>query len=570
MVDMLLNISGFSRKPSSNRRVLLLAGLVSMGVMACSTAQAAVIIEFRLRGPSGANDEFIRIYNEASTAVTVNAVAGTGWAVAASDGVTRCTIPNGTIIPVGGSFLCANSSGYSLSAAATADVTYTGDIPDNAGIALFNNNLGGPSFTLANRLDAVGSTSESNSLYKEGAGYGSLTPFSIDSSFTRDLCGKGGSIIASSACSSAGAPRDTGDNAADFVFVDTNGTSAGAGQRLGAPGPANSASPVLMGGALTSAPLDSCQAASASPNWNRELTSDPANNSTFGTLRILRRFTNTSGAPLTQLRFRVMDLTTFPAPSGYADLRPRTSGNVAVTINGSACGGVDSSVTAYGAELEMPPSQPNGGGFNSTLSVQQVSLATPLAAGASIDVNFLFGIQQAGIARLGLVAEGTPVGGGTFEVLGCTEAASCMPMVSSITQVGSGPISSPTAAFTVTFEQSVIGVDVNDFQIISTGISGAQVTSSSGSGTTYTVTVNTGTGNGTLALKLVDNGSIKNAQNMGLMAGAGGDFTSANFTVTKTPPAPIPTMTEWAMLLFGGLLAAGAAALAGQRRRQAA
>ena len=31
-------------------------------------------------------------------------------------------------------------------------------------------------------------------------------------------------------------PKDTDNNAVDFYFVDTNGTSAGAGQRLGSPG----------------------------------------------------------------------------------------------------------------------------------------------------------------------------------------------------------------------------------------------------------------------------------------------------------------------------------------------
>ena len=38
---------------------------------------------------------------------------------------------------------------------------------------------------------------------------------------------------------------DTNNNATDFYFVDTNGTSAGAGQRLGAPGPENLASPIV-------------------------------------------------------------------------------------------------------------------------------------------------------------------------------------------------------------------------------------------------------------------------------------------------------------------------------------
>ena len=68
----------------------------------------------------------------------------------------------------------------------TGDATYVTDIPDNAGIALFNNNTGGGSFSVANRFDAVGSTSEANATYKEGTGYPALTPFSIDYAFYRD------------------------------------------------------------------------------------------------------------------------------------------------------------------------------------------------------------------------------------------------------------------------------------------------------------------------------------------------------------------------------------------------
>ncbi|MFL6209547.1 MAG: hypothetical protein ACJ74W_11890, partial [Pyrinomonadaceae bacterium] len=52
-----------------------------------------------------------------------------------------------------------------------------------------------------------------------------------------------------------------------------------------------------------------------------------------------------------------------------------------------------------GTTLEQPPSQPNGGGFNSTLSAGTVTLATPLAAGASVNLRFLLGVQQAGAFR---------------------------------------------------------------------------------------------------------------------------------------------------------------------------
>jgi hypothetical protein len=63
-------------------------------------------------------------------------------------------------------------------------------------------------------------------------------------SFVRDSCGKGGSTSLFGACPSEGALKDSNNNAVDFFFVETNGTDAGAGQRLGAPGPENLTSPI--------------------------------------------------------------------------------------------------------------------------------------------------------------------------------------------------------------------------------------------------------------------------------------------------------------------------------------
>jgi uncharacterized repeat protein (TIGR01451 family) len=407
------------------RTVLLAAGLL---LSTQALADPLIINEFRVRGPNGANDEYIEIYNPGPTDHTVAAVSGTGYGVAASDGVTRISIPNGTVIPAGGHYLGVNSVGYSLASypagngtTATGDATYTTDIPDNAGIALFNNNTGGASYSLANRMDAVGSTSEANTLYKEGTGYPALTPFSIDYAFHRDECGKDGSITTFGACPSPGQPTDSDNNAADFVFVDTNGTSAGAGQRLGAPGPENLSGPITFGTGLTGAMLDSCVGGEP-PNQVRDFTSDPANNSTFGTLDLRHTFTNNTGAPLTRLRFRIVDLTTFPAPSGIADLRPRTSTSVVVTVDREPCGSGTSNVTVQGTTLEQPPSQPNGSGFNGSLSVPTVTLGTPLANGASVDVRFLLGIQQTGAFKFGIVPEGLPEAGldGGMLLVECT------------------------------------------------------------------------------------------------------------------------------------------------------
>jgi hypothetical protein len=95
-----------------------------------------------------------------------------------------------------------------------------------------------------------------------------------------------------------------------------------------------------------------------------------------------------------------------------ADLRPRTSTNVVVSgINDAAtCTAAGFSppctVTVLGTLLQTPPSQLNGGGFNSSMSV-----AIPggtLANGASIDVQFLLGIQQTGTFKFFVNVEALP------------------------------------------------------------------------------------------------------------------------------------------------------------------
>ena len=169
------------RRPSFFFSALMFAAFVL--AFATQASAQLIISEFRVRGPNGANDEFIELYNNSGADHTVaSAGPSTGYAVAASNGVARCVIPNGTVIPNRGHYLCVNSVGYSLASypagngtTATGDATYTTDIPDNAGIAIFNTSVAGD-FTLANRLDAVGSTSEANTLYKEGTGYPALTP----------------------------------------------------------------------------------------------------------------------------------------------------------------------------------------------------------------------------------------------------------------------------------------------------------------------------------------------------------------------------------------------------------
>jgi hypothetical protein len=73
--------------------------------------------------------------------------------------------------------------------------------------------------------------------------------------------------------------------------------------------------------------------------------------------------------------------------------------------------------------------------------------------------------------------------------------------VLSITRVNINPTTSSSVDFMVTFSEAVIGVDISDFSLTTTGsVSGATVTGVSGSGSVYTVTVNTGTGSGMIYL----------------------------------------------------------------------
>jgi len=142
------------------------------------------------------------------------------------------------------------------------------------------------------------------------------------------------------------------NNASDFFFVDTNGISAGAGQRLGAPGPQNLSSPIQRNGSFGTALLDPCTSSSSPPNRVRSTVVDPAHNAAFGTLEIRRTLTNTTIPSATRLRFRIIDVTTFPAPSGIADLRAQTSPDVMVFV--SQCGSGTGSVLVRGTTLEHP------------------------------------------------------------------------------------------------------------------------------------------------------------------------------------------------------------------------
>jgi hypothetical protein len=378
-------------------------------------AGQVIISEFRLRGPAGAEDEFIELYNNTNQAITVQALdTSGGWTVAISNGQITgplFTIPNGTVIPARGHLLGANVNGYSLcnypsgngSAAPTPtptptqtgpcllngvngtfthtipDRTWDFDVPDGSGVALFAT-TNGTNLSAGTRLDAAGFT-PSPALYKEGAGIPSLVTANTEHTYYRDL--------------RSGLPRDTADNASDFLLV---GTAPGIQvTRLGAPGPENLASPIVNNTTIVPTLLDPSVPSTSPPNRARTFGMEP--NGTFGTLLIRRTITNNTGQPVSRLRFRVINITTFGTPASEcaggscADVRALTSQGGQVTVSGPTV------VTVLGLRLEEPPEQPAGGGYNASLSADTITLATPLPAGQSINIEFKLGIERTGNFR---------------------------------------------------------------------------------------------------------------------------------------------------------------------------
>jgi hypothetical protein len=132
------------------------------------------------------------------------------------------------------------------------------------------------------------------------------------------------------------------------------------GQRLGAPGPQNLGSPLTRTSTFGVALLDSNFPATSQPNRARDLTS--VTNGANGTLVLRRRFVNNTGAAVTQLRLRVIDISSLAVPAGIADIRTLTSSNM--VINGItdaatclAANGVATtpcSVNVVGTTLEQP------------------------------------------------------------------------------------------------------------------------------------------------------------------------------------------------------------------------
>jgi hypothetical protein len=409
---LLLNLSG-----QTNGNILdsQAVGTITQGQ---ATASGGLLIsELRTSGPGGLGDDFVELYNNTNSPLTVAASdASAGYGVFKLGADCNATpvligmVSNGTVVPARGHYLLVGSQ-YGLGGNTPGDLTMTSDIESDRNVAVYST-ADITAISSSNRLDSVGFDLNPGgnlcALLREGTTLAAAAGSSAQYSFVRKQ--------------TSGIPQDTNDNAADFALVATDTTgSIGSNPTplLGAPGPENLSSPIQRNTTIKASLIDPAASSTAAPNRVRDTVSytdtltpsapngaDPASNPyTLGTLLVRRKFTNNTGAPVTRLRVRVIDITATNAPpggGGQADLRALSSATQTVSITGGG------SVTVQGLTLEQPPTQVRGGGLNSSLAAGTITLGTPLASGASINVSLLLGVVQGGSFRFFINVEALP------------------------------------------------------------------------------------------------------------------------------------------------------------------
>ncbi|MBX7186270.1 MAG: FG-GAP-like repeat-containing protein [Vicinamibacteria bacterium] len=364
------------------------------------TAGDVRISQFRFRGQAvagdGSRNEFIELFINKPVDVTVGA---DGWAVSIFDPAaplpgtsTIAVIPPGTLLKAKSYYLIVNNSasaGFTFGALANypaaatpapttvggGDLQYSVDIPDGAGLAIFKSSVVLDSTT---RLDSAGfaSVGPFDPLYREGAGLTPVGGITVDGEYVFLRKNPSGTFI------------DTGDNEADFVLIATDArTYDGRVSQLGAPGPRTQASGRPLPLPFTF--IDPAISTSMAPNREVDLSFTPNH------IEFRFRVTNNTGAPITSLRWRFVNLTNLNGPAysnpAVADLRPITG--VSRSFPATSIG----ATAAEALSLELAAIQVGeGGGLNSTLVY---ALPAALAPGASVDINIVFERRRGGTFR---------------------------------------------------------------------------------------------------------------------------------------------------------------------------
>ena len=193
--------------------VLATGALLALPAAAPAASTTIVISELRTRGPAGGNDEFVELRNISSAPVVVS-----GWKLrgCAADSPgnpsTRATVPDGTTIPAGGSYLFTNDNASGpYSGTVPGDTTYGTGISDAGGVQIAN--------AADVRIDGVANQDSGADQCREGTGI-NLPTANGDNGFERKL----------------GGTQDTDDNATDF-----SGPKPSNPQNAGPPPPSDAA-----------------------------------------------------------------------------------------------------------------------------------------------------------------------------------------------------------------------------------------------------------------------------------------------------------------------------------------
>lgn len=209
-------------------------------------------------------------------------------------------------------------------------------------------------------------------------------------------------------------------------------------------------------------------------------------------------------------------------------------GDFVLTVSGGISGAVITAVSGAGSEY-------------------YVSVDTGAGDGTlRLDVVDDDGIRDASQNPLG----GTGAGNGNFTNGAIYIVNKNIAVLTSILRLDANPTASGNVRYAVNFSEPVIGVDVSDFVITTTGsVGSASLGEINGAGDSYTVNVNTGLGDGTLRLDLVDDDSVVDGSGIPL-GGSGtgnGNFSAGEaYTLDRTPPQvltilrldPDPTAAE--------------------------
>lgn len=364
-----------------------------------------VVSEFRLEGPGGSSDEYVKLTNKSAGSenlqdarITLLAADGeSDYARVRTDGTGNPanTLASGaSVLFKNMDFSLVNAPFDSMFPGATPPNGFTNpdaatfDAPSNGAVAYFREASNG-----GENIDKVGFAGGGgirNGFFIEGTG---LTPTGTGTStgqyaFIRRIV--------------SGRPQDTGNNSNDFLPVSTDATLAGQPVALGSPNPTNAMSPIVRSqSALTVGKADPSQPTNSVPN--RQFV--PSGNGGSGVLTLRRTITNNTGAALPDVRFRITGITTLnnlTDPNTQVVLRAKSSTNVRPGFTGTTLDTTGGAMEATPAGAATSPR--NGGGLNSALS------AGSFAAGQSKTVELQFFADGVSMQKVNFAVSFVPEG----------------------------------------------------------------------------------------------------------------------------------------------------------------